>query len=70
MHQALTMVNSSVEDANFPIPSIDPEIIYRSEEERALNVLDFDPTTIDILEIDLFTVRSLGKSTQFYLGFL
>lgn len=49
------MVNSSVEDANFPIPSIDPEIIYCSEEERALNGLDFDPTTIDILEIDPFT---------------
>lgn len=49
------MANSSVEDANFPIPSIDPEIIYCSEEERALNGLDFDPTTIDILEIDPFT---------------
>lgn len=34
------MVNSSVEDANFPIPSITPEIIYRSEEERALNGVD------------------------------
>lgn len=38
---------------------IDPEIIYRFEEERSLKALEFDPATVDILEINLFAVRFL-----------
>jgi hypothetical protein len=45
-----------VADANHTMPLIDSEIIYRFEEERALEALKFDPVTVDILEINLFAV--------------
>jgi len=41
------------------MPFIDPEIIHRFEEKRALEALKFNPITVDILEINLFTVRLL-----------
>jgi hypothetical protein len=39
------------------MPLIDPEIIHRFEEKRALEVLTFDLVIVDILEINLFAVR-------------
>jgi hypothetical protein len=41
------------------MPSIDPEIIHRFEEERAFKALKFDPVTVDILEVNLIAVRFL-----------
>jgi hypothetical protein len=38
---------------------VDPEIIHRLEEERALKLLQFEPATVNVLEINLFAVRSL-----------
>jgi hypothetical protein len=50
------MPESLVADAKHTMPLIDPEIIHRFEEERALTALKFDPVTVDIVEINLFAV--------------
>jgi hypothetical protein len=41
---------------------IDPEIIHRFEEERLLNTLEFEPATVDVLEINLFAMCLLFLS--------
>jgi len=62
------MSDTLAADANHKTPLVDPEIIHRFEEERALKALKFDPVTVDILEINVFAVRLLPfkafKSTK------
>jgi len=35
---------------------IDSEVIHRWEEEQALKALEFEPATVDVIEITLFAV--------------
>jgi hypothetical protein len=35
---------------------VDPEIIHRFEEERALKALKFESAPVDILEVSLFAI--------------
>lgn len=38
---------------------VDSEVIHRLEKERALKALEFEPATVDVLEITLFAVQFL-----------